>query len=124
IGDETFTSYFIVLFLFLLSLFTAYVISTYPQKRMERQELFVENHPIIKNNLPFTLSTADIGAVEGIIIGVLSGYLLQMSQTEVIIWIVLVTLMMMSMLLIATYLLRQLKMIGMFLLLVMFSFYL
>lgn len=122
-SGNTFTPYFLVLICFIVSLFTAYVISTRDQKNKEK-DLFEREKTLIGKNASITIVTASIGFVEGILIGILSGYLLHMGTGKLIIWTGLITLIMLIMLLIATYLLRQLKMIGMFIWLTFLSLYL
>lgn len=120
---DTFTPYFIVLICFIVSLFTAYVISTNERKRIQ-QDMFEEERSFIRSNVPITMITTGIGIVEGIVIGLLSGYLLEINQEKFMFWIGLITAIVLSMVLVATYLLRQLKMIGMFVLLIVLSLYL
>lgn len=120
---DTFTPYFIVLICFIVALFTAYVISGY-ERRKHEDDSFTEERSLVGKNLPITMITASIGVVEGILIGWLSGYFLQIPQEKFISWIGLVTLIMATMLLVGAYLLRQLKMLGMFILLVILSMYL
>lgn len=122
-SGNTFTPYFLVLICFIVSLFTAYVISTRDQRNKEK-DLFEREKTLIGKNASITIVTASIGFVEGILIGILSGYLLHMGTGKLIMWTGLITLIMLIMLLIATYLLRQLKMIGMFILLTFLSLYL
>lgn len=121
-GDKL-TPYFLVLIGFIVSLFTAYAISTNDRKRVQKDS-FAGESTIINGNSPITLITASIGIVEGLVIGTVSGYLLDISQGKFFLWIGLMALIMLTMLLVATYLLRQLKMIGMFVLLIMLSLYL
>ncbi|MUK87581.1 type VII secretion protein EsaA [Ornithinibacillus sp. L9] len=120
---ETFSPYLLVLTCFIVVLFTAYVISTIQQRRVEHDQ-FSADKSLISKNLPITLITASIGILEGIIIGLMSSYFLQILEGSMIIWTLLVTSVMVAMLLIATYLLRQIKMVGMFILLIIFSLYL
>jgi type VII secretion EsaA-like protein len=122
-SGDNFTPYFLVLTIFIVVLFTAYVISTLHQKRTE-QDQFAQEKSLMNTNTPITLITAGIGALEGIAIGVISSYLLQISDGSMVLWTVLITALITGMLLVATYLLRQLKMIGMFVLLIVLSMYL
>lgn len=123
IAGDTFTPYFLVLILSIVALFTAYVISTHNQRRID-EDPFEAEKTLIGKNTPLALIIAGIGLVEGIVIGVLSGYLLSISQSHIVTWTIMITLTMVTMLFITTYLLRQLKMIGMFILLIIFSLYL
>ena len=121
--EETFHPYFMVLICFIVALFTAYVLSNYERKRLSR-DTFETERALWSGNLPLTLLTVGIGLVEGLVISLLSGYFLHMSQSYFIQWVGLVMLIMLSMTVVATYLLRQLKMVGMFILLTLFSMYL
>lgn len=120
-GDK-FTPYFLVLTIFIVVLFTAYVISTLQQKREEDQ--FAQEKSLMGTNMPITIITAGIGALEGIAIGITSSILLGISDGSMVLWTVLITTLITGMLLLATYLLRQLKMLGMFVLLIVISMYL
>ncbi|WP_066057204.1 type VII secretion protein EsaA [Robertmurraya korlensis] len=120
---DSFTPYFIVLLCFIVALFTAYVISNSERKRLA-DDSFSEEKTLVGLNTPITILTTSIGVVEGLVIGLLSSYLLQMNEERLLSWVGVITLIMMTMLLVATYLLRQLKMGGMFILLVLLSLYL
>ncbi|WP_373895107.1 type VII secretion protein EsaA [Virgibacillus sp. CBA3643] len=122
-GNAAFTPYYLVLICFIVALFTAYVISTNNQRRMEGDQ-FAQGKSLVGKNLPLTGLTASIGVVEGLVIGLTSGYLLQIGGGRLFVWVGLITLVMLAMLLVAAYLLRQLKMIGMFILLAVLSLYL
>jgi type VII secretion EsaA-like protein len=120
---ENFTAYFLVLIMAMLTLFTAYVLSNMGQRKMIGNT-FSEDATLIGRNMPITLITAGIGVIEGLVIGLASHYLLSLEQGTLLIWLGLIVLITMTMLLIATYLLRQINMIGMFILLTVFSLYL
>ena len=122
-AGDTFTPYFVVLICFIVALFTAYVLSTHERKR-QQDDTFAGEKSVVVNNLPLTIITVSMGLIEGIVIGLLSAYLLQMSEGEFLQWTSLITLIMVTQLLAASYLLRQLKMAGMFILLVILSLYL
>lgn len=122
-SDTSFTPYFLVLICFIVALFTAYMVSTDNQRRVDSDQ-FETDKKLISKNMPLTVVIASIGVVEGLIIGLTSGYLLHIGEGKLLIWVGLITLIMLSMLLISTYLLRQLKMIGMFILLAILSLYL
>jgi len=119
---ETFTPYFIVLVLSIVTLFTAYVISTINERRLVNKD--VTEQSFMSLNAPITGLIAAIGLVEGIVIGLVLFYLLKFEQGAIFMWLGLMILLTMLMLFIATYLLRQLKMIGMFIILGMVSLYL
>lgn len=122
-ANQTFTPYFLVLICFIVVLFTSYVISTITQKRTDTDQ-FATEKSLIAWNTPITLITAGIGVLEGTIIGVTSSYFLTISDGNMVLLTALIILLVTAMLLVATYLLRQLKMIGMFILLITLSLYL
>lgn len=123
VAGDTLTPYFLVLICFISSLFTAYVIATYEQKQQKKGD-FEENQTIMEENALPTLIIMSIGIIEGLVIGIISGYYLKINSEDFIGWIGIIMLVMVAMLVIATYLLRQMKMIGMFILLLLFSMYL
>ncbi|NWO13234.1 type VII secretion protein EsaA [Virgibacillus sp.] len=122
-SSDSFTPYYLVLICFIVVLFTAYVISTINQKRMERDP-FSEGKTIMSLNIPITLITIGIGVLEGIVIGVVSSYTMEIADSDMLMLTTLIVLLITGMLLFSTYLLRQVKMIGMFILLVVLSLYL
>lgn len=121
-AKDTFIPYYLVLICFILALFTAYAIATSERKRLIKDD-FSENRTLVWKNTPITWVTAGIGVIEGIIIGLLSSSFIDIPQEKYFQWIGLITLIMLTMVLAGAYLLRQLKMIGMFLLLGMLSLY-
>lgn len=123
VKGDTFTPYFLVLISFIVALFTAYVVSTTKQRHVENGEFEAERSLIASNTL-LTGITACIGIVEGIVIGLLSAQYLGINDVGLITWTGLMIAVMLVMLLAAAYLLRQLKMIGMFILLAFMSMYL
>ncbi|SHM55149.1 type VII secretion protein EsaA [Gracilibacillus kekensis] len=120
---ETFSAYFLVLITFLAALFTAYGISTVNQKRIQ-ENAFEEESSIFGRNALVAGITAGLGVIEGIVFGLVSAYLLDISGGKLIIWTLLMVLIMTVMVLAASYLLRQLKLVGMFILLGIMSLYL
>ncbi|WP_042221342.1 type VII secretion protein EsaA [Oceanobacillus manasiensis] len=120
---ENFTAYFLVLICFLVALFTSYGISTFNQKRIAENH-FEEERSIIGKNGLITGIVASIGVLEGLVLGSVSAYLLDLGGGKLILWIGLMILIMVTLVLVATYLLRQLKMLGMFILLGVLSMYL
>jgi uncharacterized phage infection (PIP) family protein YhgE len=122
-AGDTFTPYFVVLICFIVALFTAYVLSNNERKRLQKDS-FAGERTIVANNTPITIITVSIGLIEGLVIGLMSGKMLQMGEGKFLQWTTLITLIMVTLLLVATYLLRQLKMAGMFILLVILSLYL
>ncbi len=123
VESETFSAYFLVLIIFLAALFTAYGISTVNQKRIQNNT-FEEESSIIGRNALVTGITAGLGVIEGIVLGIVSAYLLDISGGKLITWTLLMVLILTTMVLAATYLLRQLKLVGMFILLGVMSLYL
>lgn len=123
VASDAFIPYFIVLICFIVTLFTAYVVSSNERRRIQKDS-FKGERSLAGNNLPITITTASIGIAEGLVIGIFTGYLLQIVQDKFMLWTGLVTLIVTTMLLVTTYLLRQLRMIGMFIILVIFSMYL
>ncbi|WP_077300725.1 type VII secretion protein EsaA [Virgibacillus pantothenticus] len=122
-SSDSFTPYYLVLICFIVVLFTAYVISTINQKRVE-QDLFSEEKSLVGSNIPITLIIAGTGVLEGIVIGIVSSYTMHMADGDMLMLTGLIVLLITGMLLISTYLLRQIKMIGMFVLLTVLSLYL
>lgn len=123
VAADAFTPYLLVLICFIVSLFTAYVISNQERKRIE-ESAFEEELSLVLKNVPTTTVQVGIGIVEGILIGGISGYLLKISHSKFLVWISMFTITMLVLVLISGYLLRQMKMIGMFILLATFSLYL
>ncbi|GAA0303989.1 type VII secretion EsaA-like protein [Gracilibacillus halotolerans] len=122
IETNNFSPYFLVLISALVALFTGYGISTFNQKRTEDD--FEQEQSLVAKNSLMTAITGTVGIMEGILLGLVSGYLLQIEGGRLLIWTLLMILIMVSSVLVATYLLRQLEMIGMFILLSIISMYL
>ncbi|MGG1608326.1 type VII secretion protein EsaA, partial [Bacillus wiedmannii] len=123
VAGNAFTPYLIVLTCFIVALFTAYAIANQEKKRTQSDH-FEERFSLIDMNVPTTVVAFGISIVEGISIGVISGRLLKFSQDQSLLWIAFITIIMMAFVLVSTYLLRQIKMVGMFILLVFLSMYL
>ncbi|GAE94503.1 secretion accessory protein EsaA/YueB [Gracilibacillus boraciitolerans JCM 21714] len=124
IETETFTPYFLVVITFIVALFTAYGISTINQKRSQEDQFKTEESLVGQNGLITGITAAIGGVLEGLVIGISSSTLLNIAGEKLVIWNGLMVLIMVTMVLAATYLLRQLKMLGMFLLLMVISLYL
>lgn len=122
-AGDTFTPYLIVLVCFIVSLFTGYVIAAQERKRKQEDD-FEEEMALAYQNTPITLLTVGIGLIEGAIIGAISAYFLDLHNVLFVSWMGIIILIMLAFVTIATYLLRQLRMIGMFLLLVILAMYL
>ncbi|WP_367887985.1 type VII secretion protein EsaA [Bacillus wiedmannii] len=123
VAGNAFTPYLIVLTCFIVALFTAYAIANQEKKRTQSDH-FEERFSLIDMNVPTTVVAFGISIVEGISIGVISGRLLKFGQDQSLLWIAFITIIMMAFVLVSTYLLRQIKMVGMFILLVFLSMYL
>lgn len=121
-GDTT-IPYFLIVICFIVALFTAYTISSNEQRRPQRDS-FKREQTLVGYNKPVAIITAGLGIVEGLVIGILSGYYLKINEERLMLWLGLMILIMLAMQLVATYLLRQLNMIGMFVLLLILSLYL
>lgn len=121
--SDTFTPYFLILISFIVALFSSYVISTLTRDNTIKNK-FKEEDSLVKGNALFTGIIACVGIIEGLIIGLLSAYFIGINHLNMIGWTALMIVIMLVLLLISTYLLRQLKMIGMFVLLVILSLYL
>ncbi|MBC1226896.1 type VII secretion protein EsaA [Listeria booriae] len=122
-AGDTFTPYLIVLVCFIVALFTGYVIAAQERKRRQEDD-FEEEMALAYQNTPITLLTVGIGLIEGAIIGAISAYFLDLHNVLFVSWMGIIVLIMLVFVTIATYLLRQLRMIGMFLLLVILAMYL
>ncbi|WP_077310015.1 type VII secretion protein EsaA [Terribacillus halophilus] len=122
-SETIFTPYYLVLISFIVVLFTAYVISTLHMKRKQSDQ-FASGSSIFAQNVPITIITAGLGLLEGIVIGIVSSYYLPIDDMNKLQITAVMAFLITAMLLVATYLLRQLKMIGMFILLAIFSLYL
>ncbi|PAF16581.1 type VII secretion protein EsaA [Terribacillus saccharophilus] len=122
-SETIFTPYYLVLISFIVVLFTAYVISTLHMRR-KQDDQFASDTSLMVQHAPITIITAGIGLLEGIVIGIVSSYYLPIDDLNKLQLTAVMALLIMAMLMIATYLLRQMKMIGMFILLAIFSLYL
>ncbi|MFB1099709.1 type VII secretion protein EsaA [Terribacillus sp. JSM ZJ617] len=122
-AETIFTPYYLVLISFIVVLFTAYVISTLHMRR-KQDDQFASDMSLMVQHAPVTIITAGIGLLEGIVIGIVSSYYLPIDDLNKLQLTAVMALLITAMLLIATYLLRQMKMIGMFILLAIFSLYL
>lgn len=120
---ESFSPYFLIFIMAIVSFFTAYVLANHEAKDTQVAE-FEKDQTFIRKNIRPMIMTGSLGLIEGLLIGTISYILLDIPQSSTFSWIALMTVMTVGMVLIATYLLRQLKMVGMFILLVVFSLYL
>lgn len=118
---ESFVAYFLVIIITIGTLFTSYAISSFKLKQGQ-EEAFEEAGNIFQKNLPSMFLTVGVGAIQGIVIGVVSSYLLTIERP--VLWIAILTGLMMALVLLSTYLLRQFKMLGMFIILTVVGLYL
>ncbi|MGG2063809.1 type VII secretion protein EsaA [Bacillus sp. S14(2024)] len=122
-AGDVFIPYLMVLVCFIVALFTSYAIAHQEKRRIQKDD-FEEELSTMLVNVPITAITLGIAIAEGITIGIISGHLLEFDQIRNLMWIGSITMIMVATVLISTYLLRQVKMIGMFVLLTFFSMYL
>jgi hypothetical protein len=92
--------------------------------KRKQSDQFASESSIFAQNVPITIITAGLGLLEGIVIGIVSSYYLPIDDMNKLQITAVMAFLITAMLLVATYLLRQLKMIGMFILLAIFSLYL
>lgn len=123
VAKDSFVPYYLVLIFFISALFTAYVLSTF-EKRRASGSSFEEEKPLYAANMPAAVLTAGVGIVEGLLIGAISAAYLHIAEDKYLPWIGLSVAISFSMVAVAVYLLRQLKMAGMFLLLMVLCLYL
>lgn len=115
--------YLMVLVCFIVALFTSYAIAQKGKKRSQKDDFEEELSTVLKN-APIIAVAFGIAITEGLSIGIISGRLLEFTKARNLMWIGFITIIMIAFVLISTYLLRQVKMLGMFLLLAIFSMYL
>ncbi|MEK5267167.1 hypothetical protein [Weizmannia sp. FSL W8-0401] len=123
VAKDSFVPYYLVLIFFVSALFTAYVLSTI-EKRRASGSSFEEEKPLYAANMPAAFLTAGTGIAEGLLIGAISAAYLHIAEDKYLPWIGLSVAISFSMVAVAVYLLRQLKMAGMFLLLMVLCLYL
>lgn len=121
-GDKA-TPYYMVLIMTLIALFTSYVISHQEKKRIQH-DAFSEELSLASKNLPITFLTAFVAIAEGIIIGAISGNIFNTSHIGFILWMGICVILMLMLVMSFTYLLRQLQMVGMFIILSLVGIYL
>ncbi|EIT83771.1 hypothetical protein A374_18816 [Fictibacillus macauensis ZFHKF-1] len=118
-----FTPYFVVFIGFIITLFTAYVLANYERRRAQDDD-FEREFSLFRQNIPMTVFILIVGVIEGIVTGLLAAYFLHIKQGDLLLWMILVILMMTTLVTFATYMMRQLKMVGMFVLLAILTLYL
>lgn len=121
-GDKT-TPYLLVLVCALLTLFTGHVIATQEKKR-QQEDIFSEERALVYRNLPISVMTLGVAAIEGIIIGAVSKTIIQAENLGLFTWLSFLVLIMAALVTVTVYLLRQLRMVGMFMVLLVLSLYL
>lgn len=122
-AGDSFTPYLIVLVCFIVSLFTSYVIANYERQRKQTDD-FEEEYSLVWANFPITAVAFGISLAEGVIVGLVSARLLQLGNSQTLVWVLFITTIMAAFIFVSTYLLRQAKMVGMFILLLFLSMYL
>ncbi|MGV0167238.1 type VII secretion protein EsaA [Furfurilactobacillus sp. WILCCON 0119] len=106
--------YYLVLINIFVTLFTAYTLSVLEKRRGVRLvDRFVNVDNLVWKNLPWTLVVGAVGVVEGLLIGYLSRQLLQTNQIAPTAWVLTVMMIQVALLSATTYLLRQVKTMGM-----------
>ena len=122
---DTRTTFYLIVIASFLALFTAYVMSGFKRFTFKKSDFEnVEDQGIFSKNLPITLFTTIVAIIEGLIVGAVSLAVYKSIAVSPVIWITIVTLLMTLLVLAATYLLRQFKMLGMFIILLVISMYL
>ncbi|WP_167629017.1 type VII secretion protein EsaA [Listeria valentina] len=121
-ADKT-TPYYMVLICTIIALFSGYVISVFEKRRIQKDQ-FREELSLASRNLPITSVTVGIAVIEGLLIGLISGKVFDVSEIGYFFWIGICLLLMLLLVSGCTYLLRQLQMGGMFIILLVLSMYL
>lgn len=121
-GDKS-MPYFMILICTILAIFTSYVISHQEKKRQQLNE-FEKDMSLALKNIPITFLMICIAVIEGLVIGAVSGYMFGVGEVGMFLWIGICVLIMMTLVTVFSYLLRQLNMIGMSIILLILSLYL
>lgn len=122
---DTRTTFYLMVIASFLALFTAYVMSSFKKFSFKKTDFENgEEQGMVGSNLPIVLFTTAVAMIEGLIVGAISLTVNKFISVSPVIWIIIVTLLMTLLVLGITYLLRQLKMVGMFLTLLVISMYL
>ncbi|EAE1482758.1 type VII secretion protein EsaA [Listeria monocytogenes] len=121
-GDKS-MPYFMILICTILAIFTSYVIS-HQEKKREQLNAFEKEMSLVFKNIPITFLTICVGIIEGLVIGAVSGFIFEVGEIGMFLWIGVCVLIMMALVTAFSYLLRQLNMIGMSLILLVLSLYL
>ncbi|AMW99402.1 type VII secretion protein EsaA [Rummeliibacillus stabekisii] len=122
---DTRSTFYLLIISSFLALFTAYVIAGFKRFSFKKSDFEdAAQQSIMATNLPITLFTTVIGAIEGLIVGAISLSINKSAIVSPSIWMALTALCLVLFVLAATYLLRQWKMVGMFIILLVISMYL
>lgn len=121
-ADKT-TPYYMVLICTIIALFSGYVISAFEKRRIQNDQ-FREELSLASRNLPITSVTVGVAVIEGLLIGLISGKIFDVSEIGYFFWMGICLLLMLLLVSGCTYLLRQLQMGGMFIILLVLSMYL
>ncbi|HEM2320152.1 TPA: type VII secretion protein EsaA, partial [Listeria monocytogenes] len=121
-GDKS-MPYFMILICTILAIFTSYVISHQEKKREQLNE-FEKEMSLVFKNIPITFLAICVGIIEGLIIGAISGFIFEVGEIGMFLWIGVCVLIMMTLVTAFSYLLRQFNMIGMSIILLVLSLYL
>ncbi|WP_102692087.1 type VII secretion protein EsaA [Rummeliibacillus pycnus] len=122
---DTRTTFYLIVIASFLALFTAYVMSGFKQFVFKKSDFEnAEEQSLYAKNFPISVFTTSIAIIEGLIVGTVSLMAYKEIEISSVIWMIVITLLMTLLVLAATYLLRQFKMIGMFIILVIISMYL
>lgn len=117
--------YYLTLIVTMITMFTAYVLSRLEvQRRIKVLDRFTNTDSLIWKNLPWTTVIGVSGLIEGLLLAVVSRSILQTSQISVALWVLIVVGLQTALLGVATYLLRQFRSAGMFVLLAVTAMYL
>lgn len=121
-GDKT-TPYYTVVIFIIIALFTSYVIA-YQEKQRLGQDIFLAEISLAMRNLPITFMAVGIAIAEGLTVGLITGKLFHIEEIGIFLWLGISILIMLTLVTVFTYLLRQLQMLGMFIILAVISSYL
>ncbi|CAD5900936.1 conserved membrane hypothetical protein [Carnobacterium maltaromaticum] len=122
-SGDAYYPYLIIVALFITAVFTAYVLDLKVWQAKQVNNFETEDNLFIRN-LPIVLFGLIAAIIEGILIALISFNMQQMSPDVQLNWILVVVLVQIVFVLLASYLLRQFKMLGMFANLFLFAAYL
>lgn len=122
-SGDTYYPYLIIVALFITSIFTSYVLDLSVWK-MRKVNSFQEEDNLAIRNLPMVLLGVTAAIIEGLVIGILSFRMQGLNGDIQLTWLANIILLQIVFVLLTSYLLRQFKMLGMFMNLVLFTAYL